>query len=167
MEQVNKWATLPFINISAENLDLASDMLSREEKGELMEMIIDFIRNGKEPESDKRHVNAVFNQFRLVIERKSKSYFGRKEHMDDVNAKKQQEKEVEQPKQIQQPTEKKEVVTKTNNNGLEEWLILVDRRDSLQFFLDTYKNYFSDLDEAKHVVNKYMLSKNKHVSWLR
>lgn len=90
---MEKLSELPFISISKENLMAASDMLDTEQKGELMEMIIDAVLNNGNPTSSTKCVNGVFNQFMAVIERKSKSYFGRKKHIDDVNDQKKQEKE--------------------------------------------------------------------------
>lgn len=90
---MGKLSELPFVSISKENLMAASDMLNTQQKGELLEMIIDAVLNDAEPTSSTKCVSGVFNQFMAVIERKSKSYFGRKKHIDDVNDQKKQEKE--------------------------------------------------------------------------
>lgn len=86
---------MPFIVISRENLLAANDMLDREQKGELLEMIIDTVLNDGNPQGENKCVNGVYNQFMSVIERKAASYFGRKEHMDEVNEQKKKNKEQE------------------------------------------------------------------------
>ena len=91
------FSNLPFIDISAENLDMAYDMLDREEMGELMEMIIKTIRLNEEPTTNNKVVRGVYNQFMSVISRKSEGFFKRKEALDKVNAERKTKKETEQP----------------------------------------------------------------------
>lgn len=94
----------PFINISAENLDAASDMLDRNQKGELLEMIIEAVRNDGAPTTEDRYVRGVFNQFMAVIERKARGYAQRQEALDKVNEAKKKKPEpevsVNTPKEI-------------------------------------------------------------------
>ena len=91
------FSQMPLIVISRENLLAANDMLDREQKGELLEMIIDAVRNDGHPTSEDRYVNGIFNQFMSVIERKASAYFGRKKHMDEVNEQKKKGKKAEEP----------------------------------------------------------------------
>lgn len=88
---------VPFIDISRENLMAANDLLDREQKGELLEMIIDTVLNGECQNSDSRVVNGVFNQFMAVINRKAAGFITRLNTLDEINAGKKQEKE--QPKE--------------------------------------------------------------------
>lgn len=77
-------------------MDAACDMLDREQKGELLEMIIDAIRNDGSPTTDDRYVRGVFNQFMSVIERKANGYAKRQEALDKVNAEKSKVKPKEE-----------------------------------------------------------------------
>lgn len=88
---------MPFVSISKENLEAAADMLDREQKGELLEMIIDAVLNDGYPSSEDRYVNGVFKQFMSVIERKAKGYAKRVEPLEKVNEerKKQAEERTE------------------------------------------------------------------------
>ena len=88
---------VPFIDISRENLMAANDLLDREQKGELLEMIIDTVLNGECQNSDSKVVNGVFNQFIAVINRKAAGFITRLNTLDEINAGKKQEKE--QPKE--------------------------------------------------------------------
>lgn len=96
---------MPFISVSKENLEAAADMLDREQKGELMEMIIDAVLNDGYPSSEDRYVNGVFKQFMSVIERKAKGYAKRVEPLEKVNEeRKKQQEEPTQPVEDYDPT---------------------------------------------------------------
>lgn len=69
----------------------AGDMLDREQKGELLEMIIDAVLNDSSPTSNSRCVSGVFNQFMAVIQRKAESYSNRVRPLDEINKKKSEE----------------------------------------------------------------------------
>lgn len=97
---------MPFISISKENLMAASDMLDTEQKGELMEMIIDAILNDAYPTSEDRCVNGVYKQFMAVIERKAEGYAKRVANLDKVNQ--------EKKKQAQSEPKEEEVSTYTH-----------------------------------------------------
>ena len=71
----------------------ANDLLDREQKGELLEMIIDTVLNGECQNSDSKVVNGVFNQFMAVINRKAAGCITRLNTLDEINAGKKQEKE--------------------------------------------------------------------------
>lgn len=92
---MKKLSEVPFISISKENLDAANDMLDREQKGELLEMIIDAVRNDGYPTSEDRYVNGIFNQFMSVIERKAKGYANRVEPLEKINE--ERKKQAEEP----------------------------------------------------------------------
>ena len=71
----------------------ANDFLDREQKGELLEMIIDTVLNGVEPTSDDRAVIGVYNQFMAVIGRKAEGVIKKLNALDEVNAEKKKGKE--------------------------------------------------------------------------
>lgn len=85
---MKKLSELPFVDISRENLQAANDMLDREQKGELLEMIIDAVLNDGFPSSEDRYVKGVFNQFMSVIERKAAGCAKRLETLDKINEEK-------------------------------------------------------------------------------
>lgn len=90
-----------FINISAENLDAAADMLNRDQKGELLEMIIEAVRNNGKPQSQDRFVNGVYHQFMSVISRKAAGLIKQLEALDKINEEKKKSKEAkEEPQDI-------------------------------------------------------------------
>ncbi len=74
----------------------ASDMLDREQMGELMEMMIDAVLNDAYPTSDDRCVNGVYKQFMAVIERKAEGYAKRVANLDKVNQEKKKQTKTEQ-----------------------------------------------------------------------
>lgn len=94
---------MPFISVSKENLEAAADMLDREQKGELMEMIIDAVLNDGYPSSEDRYVNGVFKQFMSVIERKAKGYAKRVEPLERVNEERKKQPEEQQASAFTEP----------------------------------------------------------------
>lgn len=109
---MKKLSEMPFISISKENLMAASDMLDTEQKGELMEMIIDAILNDAYPTSEDRCVNGVYKQFMAVIERKAEGYAKRVANLDKVNQEKKKQTKTEQKEE--------EVSTYTPNAKIDE-----------------------------------------------
>ena len=113
----------------------AADMLDREQKGELLEMIIDAVLNDGQPSSDNKCVNGVFKQFMAVIERKSSSYFGRRKHIDEVNEAKKKEEVPQVPTFVEttvtQPSIEQEIVYEPTYDNCLETLkqIMVDEGD--------------------------------------
>lgn len=86
MESLQK---LPFISISRENLMAANDLLDREQKGELMEMLINEVLNDNQPTTENRYVNCVFQQFMSVVRRNAESYFKKIKGLEKYNDKRQ------------------------------------------------------------------------------
>lgn len=83
---MKKLSEIPFICISQENLTAAKDMLNLQEKGELLEMLIEAVTEDASPSTENRYVQGVFNQFMAVIERKAESYNERMKGLDKFNA---------------------------------------------------------------------------------
>ena len=90
MEKPIKGSNIPFINLSKENLRLICDMLEGEGMLELFNSLYDYIYNGTEPNLSSKVLKSVWNNVMSVIERKSESYFSRKQHMDNINKKKKE-----------------------------------------------------------------------------
>lgn len=103
---MKKLSEMPGINISAENLEAAGDMLDREQKGELLEMIIDAVRNDGNPTTEDRYVRGVFKQFMSVIERRAAGYSKRQEALDKVNTAKSSNRQQEESKKTVEKTSK-------------------------------------------------------------
>ena len=89
---MKKLSEIPFINVSKENLMAAADMLDREQKGELLEMIIDAVLNDSSPTSNSKCVSGVFNQFMAVINRKAEKCVNRAKGIEEYNRKRSEAK---------------------------------------------------------------------------
>ena len=76
-------------------------MLNLQEKGELLEMLIEAVTEDGAPTSENRYVQGIFNQFMAVIERKAEAYSGRMRGLDKFNAERKSKHEeqasIEEP----------------------------------------------------------------------
>lgn len=68
-------------------------MLNLQEKGELLEMLIEAVTEDASPETENRYVQGVFNQFMAVIERKAESYNERMKGLNKFNAERKSKNE--------------------------------------------------------------------------
>jgi hypothetical protein len=172
---------MPFIVISRENLLAANDMLDREQKGELLEMIIDTVLNDGNPKGESKCVNGVYNQFMSVSERKAASYFGRKEHMDEVNEQKKKGKKTEEPQvstysdtppsqeaaTYYPPVPDDEARDFPTQEDKEEWYATLipdghpNRKDK---FNKEWSYYFTSRTEAAKKAEAYLAKNKIHVS---
>ena len=83
-----KKSNIPFLSLGKENLMLLTDMLEKEEIGEMMISIYQYVYEGIEPDFKTKAMKSVWNNMLATMERKASGYFGRKEHMDKVNSQK-------------------------------------------------------------------------------
>lgn len=83
-----KNSKIPFLSIGQENLMLLTDMLEKDEIGEMMIAIYQYVYEDVEPEFNTKAMKSVWNNLMATMERKASSYFGRKEHMEKINDKK-------------------------------------------------------------------------------
>lgn len=84
---------IPTINISKETLKLIIDSLESEEVLTLFETLYGYLYENEEPSFKGKALTSVWNNLISTSERFSKSYFGRKAHMDKVNEEKKKTKQ--------------------------------------------------------------------------
>lgn len=164
---MKKLSEIPFICISQENLTAAKDMLNLQEKGELLEMLIQAVTEDASPDTENRYVQGVFNQFMAVIERKAESYNERMKGLNKFNAERKSKQEesqvsVEEPMMNiqlvkQEPivniqAEEHQVPVRTNN----EWVFDTED-DAINYLVDVWSK------EGLHTMErqrKYILDTN-------
>lgn len=84
---------IPTINISKETLKLIIDSLESEEVLTLFETLYGYLYENEEPSFKGKALTSVWNNLISTSERFSKSYFGRKAHIDKVNEEKKKAKQ--------------------------------------------------------------------------
>ena len=177
---MKKLSELPFVDISRENLQAANDMLDREQKGELLEMIIDAVLNDGFPSSEDRYVKGVFNQFMSVIERKAAGCAKRLEALDKINEekkKKEQESLLTTYDGTPLPPPSQEAAAYypsvpddeardfPTQEDKEEWYVtLIPEPSRRRIFNEEWFNYFASRTEALSKVKDYLASKNIYIS---
>ena len=152
---MKKLSEIPFINVSVENLMLANDMLDREQKGELLEMIIDAVLNDASPTSERKSVSGVFNQFMAVINRKAESYANRVRGLDEYNKSRAKAVPEQRNEIVIEESEKKE---KKELPAVERWAIaVIQNKDGKgQEYFDKYwERFFGSPQEADIYLSNY------------
>lgn len=152
---MKKLREIPFVNVSVENLMLANDMLDREQKGELLEMIIDAVLNDSSPTSENKCVSGVFNQFMAVINRKAESYTDRMRGLDEYNKSRAKAVPEQRNEIVIENSKKKE---KKELPEVERWAnaVINDTDGRGQEYFDKYwGKYFSNEHEADIYLEKY------------
>ncbi len=152
---MKKLSEIPFINVSVENLMLANDMLDREQKGELLEMIIDAVLNNSSPMSENKCVSGVFNQFMAVINRKAESYANRVRGLDEYNKSRAKAVPEQRNEIVIEGSKKKE---KKELPEVERWAnaVINDTDGRGQEYFDKYwEKYFDSPQEADIYISNY------------
>ena len=103
---------IPTINISKETLKLIIDSLESEEVLTLFETLYGYLYENEEPSFKGKALTSVWNNLISTSERFSKSYFGRKAHIDKVN----EEKKKAKQSALQDTVGNEFDVTPVNNN---------------------------------------------------
>lgn len=177
-----KNSDIPFLTISKENIFTICNSLENDEIGIIIKAFMDYVYFGIEPTFEKKHLNGIFMGVLQTMERKSKSYFSRAEHMNKVNNEKKVKKaenspngpdltindtEVPQggenvseaPKQGEFDNSIEEFETDTNNDTP------INTNDDMGMLIGTLKGYREVSVEARSEQPKFDAS--KFINWLK